>query len=399
MRHFAFVDDQTLAAVFDRPPGSFTADSDLATLAVALGATLYMPGTRPALVRDVERRAATGVMSVVLCLEDAIADQDLAAAQTNVVAAVRELALRGSRLQAPLLFVRVRTAEQISDLVQQMGPAAARLTGFVLPKFTAARGSVFFEHLARAEQVAGCPLLAMPVLESPDVMYRERRPAALAAIGELLERHRDRVLALRIGAADLAGLYALRRQRDLSVYDVGIIRDVITDVVNVLGRADGTGFVITGPVWEHLVAPDRLFKPRLRSTPFEQDAELRERLITDHHDELLREVVLDKANGLLGKTVIHPAHVAPVHALLVVTHEEYDDALAIMAATGGGASGSLYRNKMNEAGPHREWARALLRRAGVFGVSRAGQGVVDILAAQLPAAVSCDSPSPEVTFG
>ena len=384
MRHFAFVDDLTLATVFDHLPRSFTADSDLATLAVALGATLYMPGTRPALVRDVERRAASGVMSVVLCLEDAIADQDLAAAQANVVAAVQELAQRGARSQAPLLFVRVRTAEQISDLVEKMGPAAARLTGFVLPKFTAARGAVFFEHLGRAEQVSGCPLLAMPVLESPDVMYREQRPAALAAIGELLERHRDRVLAVRIGAADLAGLYALRRQRDLSVYDVGIIRDVITDVVNVLGRADGTGFVITGPVWEHLVAPDRLFKPRLRETPFEQDAELREQLITDHHDELLREVVLDKANGLLGKTVIHPAHVAPVHARLVVTHEEYDDALAIMAATGGGASGSLYRNKMNEAGPHRGWARAVLRRAEVFGVSRAGQGVVEILAAQLP---------------
>jgi citrate lyase beta subunit len=221
----------------------------------------------------------------------------------------------------------------------------------------------------------------MPVLESAEVLYRERRTDCLQRIGDLLAEHRHRVLALRLGAADMSGLYGLRRQRDVNVYDVGLLRDVITDIVNVLGRADGSGFVITGPVWEHFDAPERLFKPRLRSTLFADDAELRQQLITVDHDELLREVVLDKANGLLGKTVIHPGHVAPVHALLVVSHEEYDDARAIVQAPGGGASSSPYGNKMNEAGPHRPWAQAVLRRAEVFGVSRAGQGLVDLLSA------------------
>ncbi len=384
MRHFSFLPEGVLDALFHRPPSSFTADSDRQTLAVALGATLYMPGTRPALADDVERRSAAGVMSVVLCLEDSIADGDLLAAESNVVDHVRVLAARSTRADAPLLFVRVRTAEQISDLVERIGAAAARLTGFVLPKFTAERGVAFFDHLTKAEQVAGVPLLAMPVLESADVMYRERRTSALHDISALLEEHRDRVLALRLGAADLAGLYALRRQRDVNIYDVGVLRDVIADVVNVLGRADGSGFVITGPVWEHFASPERLFKPRLRSTPFGADEGLREQLIHADHDELLREVVLDKANGLIGKTVIHPAHVAPVHAVLVVTHEEYDDALAVLDSVGGGASSSSYRNKMNEAGPHRQWAAAVLRRAEAFGVSGRGHGVVDVLSALAP---------------
>jgi citrate lyase beta subunit len=381
MRHFDFLTDSVIRALFDRRPASFTADSDRHTLAVALGATLYMPGMRPELCRDVERRSAAGVMSVVLCLEDSIADGDLAAAEANVVAQVRRLADRSTRADAPLLFIRVRTAEQISELAEQLGQATERLTGFVLPKFTAERGRAFFDHLAKAEQVCGRPLLAMPVLESPDIMYREKRTACLQGISDLLNEHRDRVLALRLGAADLSGLYALRRQRDVSLYDVGVIRDVITDIVNCLGRADGSGFVLTGAVWEHFAAAERLFKPRLRSTPFAEEEALRQRLIHADYDELLREVVLDKANGLLGKTVIHPAHVAPVHALLVVSHEEYDDALAIRDAVGGGASSSSYRNKMNEAGPHREWSRATLRRAEIFGVSRAGHGVVDVLAA------------------
>lgn len=381
MRHFAFLEEPVLHALFDRRPLPFTADSDRQTVGVGLGATLYMPGTRPALSRDIARRSAAGVLSVVLCLEDSIGDADLGAAEANVVEHVRVLAGRSTRADAPLLFVRVRAAEQISDLVERMGVASARLTGFVLPKFTAERGAAFFDHLSKAEEVAGVPLLAMPVLESPEVMYRERRTSCLQQISELLAEHRHRVLALRLGAADMSGLYALRRQRDVTVYDVGVLRDVITDVVNVLGRADGTGFVITGPVWEHFAAPERLFKPRLRSTPFVDDAGLRQQLITADHDELLREVVLDKANGLLGKTVIHPDHVAPVHALLVVSHEEHADALAILQAPGGGASNSAYRNKMNEAGPHRQWAQAVLRRADVFGVSRAGHGVVEILSA------------------
>jgi citrate lyase beta subunit len=373
VRHFACLDEDVIRALFDRRPEPFTADSERQTVAVALGATLYMPGTRPALARDVERRSAAGVMSAVLCLEDSIADADLVAAEANVVEQVRLLAGRSTRADAPLLFVRVRSAEQISDLVERMGPASARLTGFVLPKFTAERGVAFLDHLTKAEEVAGVPLLAMPVLESAEVLYRERRTDCLQRIGDLLAEHRHRVLALRLGAADMSGLYGLRRQRDVNVYDVGLLRDVITDIVNVLGRADGSGFVITGPVWEHFDAPERLFKPRLRSTLFADDAELRQ--------QLLREVVLDKANGLLGKTVIHPGHVAPVHALLVVSHEEYDDARAIVQAPGGGASSSPHGNKMNEAGPHRPWAQAVLRRAEVFGVSRAGQGVVDLLSA------------------
>ena len=383
IRHFAFLDEPVTDALFARRPGEFTADSPTQDLAVALGATLYMPGTRPTLARDVQRRSAAGVVSVVVCLEDAVADEDLLSAEANVVAQIRLLAAVSTRSEAPLLFLRVRTAEQITDLVDRLGPAAARLSGFVLPKFTAERAAAFFDHLAKAEELAGVPLLVMPVLESDEVMYRETRGAALEAIRAVLQQHRERVLAVRLGAADFSGLYGLRRQRDVSIYDVGVLRDVIADIVNVLGRADGTGLVITGPVWEHFASPERLFKPLLRRTPFADDAALRHQLILADHDELLREVVLDQANGLLGKTVIHPAQVAPIHALMVVLHEEYADALAILAASGGGASSSTGRSRMNEAGPHRAWAQTLLRRAELFGVARAGLGVADVLAALL----------------
>jgi hypothetical protein len=170
------------------------------------------------------------------------------------------------------------------------------------------------------------------------------------------------------------------------VYDVRVVAQVITDIVNRLGRADGTGFVITGPVWEYFSGGERVFKPRLRQSIFDQHqaSELRTQLISRDMDGLIREVELDKANGLTGKTVIHPTHVSAVHALQVVTHEEYADAVDVLdSGQRGGVAQSEYRNKMNESKPHTAWAERTHLRARVFGVSRPDITFVEILAASL----------------
>ena len=154
----------------------------------------------------------------------------------------------------------------------------------------------------------------------------------------------------------------------MTAYDVQLVASVIADVVNVLGRADGTGFTVTGPVWEYFRLQERMFKPQLRRSPFLGRAEeLRTALIEHDMDGLLREIELDRANGLQGKTCIHPSHVAPVHALSVVSHEEFSDAADILRPErgDGGVLRSAYTNKMNEVKPHRAWAERTLLRAEV----------------------------------
>jgi citrate lyase beta subunit len=129
-----------------------------------------------------------------------------------------------------------------------------------------------------------------------------------------------------------------------------------------------------------------MFKPQLRESPFIAHSErsLRIELITKDLDALIREVALDQANGILGKTVIHPSHVAAVHALSVVTHEEYSDAADIVGTNaGGGVAASAYGNKMNESKPHSTWARRIMLRAQVFGVANSGISFVDLLGASL----------------
>ncbi|MFE6161016.1 HpcH/HpaI aldolase/citrate lyase family protein [Streptomyces sp. NPDC056486] len=386
MRHFGHIAPEVRQRLFHREPCSFTADSSPSLLAVALGATLYSPATRPRLADDIAKQAGRGVISMVLCLEDSIDDTEVIGAEENLVRQFADLAERNGA-EPPLLFIRVREPEQIADLANRLGPSIRLLSGFVLPKFTEERGVAFLESLAVAEATSGRRLFAMPVLESPELLHLESRAETLAGIARTVDKYRERVLALRLGVTDFCSAYGLRRPPHMTAYDVHIVASVIADVVNHLGRADGTGFTVTGPVWEYFRVQERMFKPQLRRSPFLEGRaeELRQALIEHDIDGLLREIELDRANGLLGKTCIHPSHVLPVHALSVVSHEEFSDAEDILRPErgGGGVMRSTYTNKMNEVKPHRAWAERTLRRAEVFGVAREDIGFVELLTAGL----------------
>jgi citrate lyase beta subunit len=384
MRHFDFLSEDDIRRLFFRAPQQFSSGDDLNLLAIALGATLYSPASRSTLATDIAQRAAKGVMSVVVCLEDAIADADLPAAEKNAITQLRAYSESGA--QGPLVFVRVRSAEQIPMIVKGLAEHERILTGFVLPKFTDENGAAFLDAVTEASATINRRLLVMPVLESSDVIFAESRTEVLYAVRQLLQKYRDYVLAVRIGATDLSSVYGLRRSRELTVYDVRIVADVIADVVNVFARLDESGFIVTGAVWEYFSGTERMFKPQLRASPFVAQSErlLRAELIAKDLDGLIREVALDKANGLTGKTVIHPTHVDAVHALSVVTHEEYSDALHILGTNAsGGVAASPYKNKMNESKPHSAWARRIMLRAQVFGVSNEDISFVDLLGAGL----------------
>ncbi|MDX2848455.1 HpcH/HpaI aldolase/citrate lyase family protein [Actinacidiphila glaucinigra] len=387
MRHFGHLAPDVRDELFHREPAEFTAASPAGTLAVALGATLYCPATRLRLADDVLKQAARGVVSMVLCLEDSIDDREVETAEENLVRQFGELSHRIPDGDPPLLFIRVRTPGQITDLVRRLGDDVSLLSGFVLPKFTEESGVPFLEALAAAEADCGRRLFAMPVLESPQLLHLETRTETLYGISRTVDKYRDRVLALRLGVTDFCSAYGLRRSPDMTAYDVRIVASIIADVVNVLGRADGTGFTITGPVWEYFKHSERMFKPLLRQSPFVPAAvDLREALIQRDMDGLLREIELDRTNGLQGKTCIHPSHVQPVHALSVVSHEEWSDAADILHEdrSGGGVLRSAYTNKMNEVKPHRAWAERTVRRAEVFGVAREEIGFVELLSACVP---------------
>ena len=382
MRHFDQLAEAVRRELFHAQPEQFDRDSEREVLAHALGATLYVPATRADLAQTVRRRAERGARSMVIDLEDAIADPAVDAAVGATGAVLAEL---GEDPPDSLLFVRVRSAAHIRELGLALGSDQRIVSGFVLPKFAGKAGEEYLQAVVEIAARSGHPVYAMPVLETPEVLYRESREAELVAIRELLDRYRSHVLSVRIGATDLCGLFGIRRDRDLSIYDVGVAADLIAQVINQLGRTDGTGFAITGPVWEYFANHERILRPQLRQTPFEErDADdLRRALMSRDLDGLMRETILDRANGLTGKSVIHPSHIPPVHALAVVPHEEYQDALDIVEpeSADGGVRASEYRNKMNEMRPHRIWAERTLLRARMFGAAAERISHIDILTA------------------
>ncbi|RLC13175.1 MAG: citrate lyase subunit beta, partial [Deltaproteobacteria bacterium] len=120
-------------------------------------------------------------------------------------------------------------------------------------------------------------------------------------------------------------------------------------------------------------------------TPFQEQygevgTAIRSKLLNQYLDGLIYEVLLDKANGLIGKTVIHPSHIIPVQSMYVVDHEEYTDACSILENNGKtGVMKSSFQNKMNETKPHMNWAKKILRRAKVYGVFNKNQEFVNLL--------------------
>jgi citrate lyase beta subunit len=390
LRRFAHLDAQASEALFHVPPRPLRASMSVRDVGAALGAVLYTPATSPSAAERLLDNYWPAVTAMVFCLEDAIADRDLGHGEERILellTRVRERVDRaGTRDHVPFVFVRVRAPEHLESLLEQWGSLADELDGVVLPKIGALSAARHLGIVASAQRGRDRPLFAMPIVEGLDIAQRESRLQALLSLGDTVAAYREIVPSVRVGATDLSGLWALRRSRDFTIYDIAVVRDIIADLVNILGR-DPEGPSISGPVWEY-VREDPVFKPRLRVTPFTEEfgpqvgAELRRGLVANAIDGLLRETLLDRANGLHGKTVIHPSHAGAVDAAHVVSHEEWTSACAVTRAleAGDGIAPTL-GTRMNEPKPHALWAERTIARGEAFGVLHAEHSFFALLQA------------------
>ncbi len=400
MRYFNYLTREEEQSFFYSLPGQFSNESHKEQLAYAVGAALYMPATRRGIAEELAAGKHEGLVSMVMDLEDAVGDKQVEQAEEQLRETLQQISLflAAGMLdgeQVPLIFVRVRSVDQLGRLLASIGEEARHLTGIVFPKFNIRTGIEYLRMLEsynRQKSEYAPVLYGMPILESAEVIYRESRLETLLGLSSLLKEYKEYILNVRIGATDFSSLFGLRRSPDNTIYDIGVIRDCIADIVNVFGRMDNH-YVISGPVWEYFKS-DRVFKPQLRQTPFEESMGrsgrlLRMSFINDYVDGLIREVAMDKENGMIGKTIIHPTHIKPVQAMYVVTHEEYMDALHIMENGGGelGVMKSRYSNKMNEFKPHMTWARRIMIRANIYGVLHENQNFTCLLAEERESAI------------
>lgn len=394
MEYFDYLTTEERESIFYCPPGKFDRDADKETLAYGLGATLYMPATMESISRNIIARKHMGQKSMAICLEDAIGDKEIHRAEESVANHLKILSMAVengeiNNQDIPLVFIRVRNPNQIKTIAEKIGENLNLLTGIVFPKFSLENGEAYFEGLQQVNKGLHRPLFAMPILETPDIIFKESRESSLEGINKILTTYYDSVLNVRVGATDFSSLFGIRRSSTMTVYDMVVLRDCITDILNNFLRMD-RNYVVSAPVWEYFSEGNRVFKPQLRQTLFQehygpQGLKIREQIIDHYLDGLIREVLLDKANGFVGKTIIHPSHIIPVQSLYVVSHEEYMDACSILNNNHGniGVMKSQYGNKMNEIKPHLNWAKKIMIKSKIYGVFHEGQDFTSLLIKQL----------------
>ena len=389
MRHYEYINNDDIKRIFYIEPKRFDRNSSKEIISHSLGTTLYMPATREKIAEDIINNKNKGLKSIAICLEDAIGDKEISIAETSLIRTFEELwesVKNGivSMNNIPFIFIRVRTPEQMLKIAENLGCSLELLTGFIFPKFSIKNAGIYLEELKNINSKYKKRIFAMPILETSDVIYIEKRVETLNALKEITDNFYDLVLNIRIGATDFSNIYGIRRGFDINIYNIGILRDCISDIINKFGRIDKP-YVISGPVWEYFSSGERIMKPQLRSTPFsdsygKEGSDIRKKIIDAYVDGLMYEVILDKANGLWGKTIIHPSHIIPVQSLYAVTYEEYIDALSIIDNSNGdiGVLKSSSNNKMNEIKTHINWANKIMLRTEIYGVLNEGKSFTDL---------------------
>lgn len=300
-----------------------------------LGASLYVPATHKDLQQIADGELLGELRSVIFCTEDAVADSELSYALFNLSLVLQQMIER----PATDRFVRVRNPEVMKRVLAM--PGSEKLTGFVLPKTTRHNFDAYFRQVRKSN------FMLMPTLETAEVFDE----AEMKMFRQCLERPgvRDHILALRIGGNDLLALLGMRRPRNMTIYRTPL-GPVISKLVTTFRPY---GFVLTAPVFEQL----------------------------DNPALLAQEVEEDLAQGMVGKTAIHPRQVALIEQHYRVQRNDVEVALRIMDE----ASPAVFKmhDSMCEVATHRAWAHGVVEQARVFGIHHAGDEIAGAAAANV----------------
>lgn len=325
-------------------------------LQYAVGGLLYMPASNTKIAQKIISGEYSFVKSMVLDLEDSLGDDLVGFGQRTIKNTIREL---GKAIEdgvitindIPLIFIRVREHSHIRDAYDMLGKDMQYITGFNIPKFDKTTCDGYIQEFKKvAEKVmneTGYKLYIMPIIENKNTMYRQLRMDNLLYMNDKLRDIADNVLNIRVGGADFCSVYGIRRSMNDDIYDIGVVRSVLNDIVNVFGKS----YVVSGPVWEY----------------FENGEHPED---TRWSEGLKRELYADRLNAFIGKTSIHPSQLPIIHESLIVAKTDYDDAMSIlgMNANTTGVKKSVGGNRMNEVKTHSNWARKIIGLAKVYGV-------------------------------
>ena len=321
----------------------------------SVGALLYSSALNGKLAEQVISEKFNKPYSLAICLEDTVSDEYIEVAEKQLLETLQRIHSEYSehRFFLPKIFIRVRSGSQLLDLYSRAGSFSEVITGFILPKYSPKNLDEFNSAIKevneqkRAYSPNSTPVFMMPILESGDLIDYSTRHEVLHEIKSKLDEVSEYVLNIRVGGNDLSNGFAVRRGVDETIYDILPIAQLLGDILTVFARE----YVISGAVWEYFADQDGEWEKGLR-----------------------RELKLDRLNGFVGKTVIHPRQISVVNDTLKVSQKDYEDARTILNWGDNGlqVGKSLSGERMNEVKTHRKWAEKTLLLAELYGITRTG---------------------------
>ena len=310
-----------------------------------VGALLYSPALNSKIADSVLSNKFGTQYSLALCLEDTIADDSIRIAEEQLLLTMKEIhdSLGSRQFFLPKIFIRVRSCSQMVRLYGELNSSAEILTGFVIPKYTVSNADEYNEAIVGINGKSSRKIYIMPILESRDIVDYVSRKTVLAELKQKIDSVRDYVLNLRVGGNDFSNEFATRRHYDETIYDILPIAQLLGDILTVFSR----DYVVSGPVWEYFSSDNEEWKIGLRN-----------------------ELKLDKLNGFIGKTVIHPKQISVVNEALKVSRKDYEDAKVILNWDNDGVivGKSLSGERMNEVKTHINWAYKTICLAEIYGI-------------------------------
>lgn len=363
---------------FVKDPIDFNKYTDRSLLQYCLGATMYMPGTKDFAQAIIDKKYP-GLTSMVMCFEDACKEEDVPAAEVNSIHVLETLEEKVNSGELayediPLIFFRVRSVKQFKHFASMLEKKHVKyITGFNFPKFNALCARDYMEHLVELNKTFGEIIYGMPIIEDARVAFKETRVQELMAIKNIMDDYKDLILNVRVGGTDFSSCFGVRRGINYTIYDIMTVRDCLMDILNVFTR--NNDYTVSGPVWEYFRVNKRMKFENLPKVDIQDTLLKRTPVVNDAVDGLMRELILDQANGFMGKTCIHPTHLNFINGMLAVTKDEYDDAYQILHTSGGVIKGS---KGMNEIKPHTNWATKIMMRAEAYGVIESEKSYVEL---------------------
>ena len=309
-----------------------------------VGAMLYCPANNKAILHNLMNNKFGNNFSLIFCLEDSINDNMVEEAESiliDTIKALYKLSLNED-FYVPMIFIRVRNYNQITNLVEKLGEANSIIYGFNIPKISNINFEVYINAVLRADKIADKKFWCLPILEDKSFIDLRQRYNVLYNLKENFDSVEDRILNISVGANDLCNHFGVRRHSYESIYDIKPVAQILTDIITIFNEK----YIIYGAVWEYYNGEN-------------------------WKDGLRNEIKLDRLSGFDGKLLIHPKQITVYNSASKVLREDYEDAKSILCwdkLDDKYVSGSYNNSRMNEYKTHCNWAKRIINLAKKYGV-------------------------------